>query len=298
MFTLTLTCGGLETVGRGCAKAIVVGEMTYAHEVAMEARRMADGAGWHTVRLGRGGTVDLCPSCWAEWTELAERVGAHPPLRTTPGEIPATTGTHPSPDPAEVRTWLRQWAADAGNRRAARAAIYLLDWHDHWLNNRIFLDACVHTEPEDQWAWVDWEGARDAYDAGVFKVASTAELAVLNFAIAVGEDHYRLSAMGDQHAAALLTALARAAGWPANIWNQVPEEGAPTEQNALAGALIDRLADDPLNSRPDEIATYADRRDFAAEMKEQGIWHPGDEPDEPDGRASDFTGTASIEGTG
>lgn len=204
MFQLTLTCNGPEAVGRGCTKALVVGDMNYHHEVAIEARRLADDAGWHTIRLDQGGTIHLCPTCWVDWTEHAKRAARSP---LTPREI---TTMSTKPDSVDVRAWLRDWAADPDNNSTARAAIQLLDWHGHWLNSRAFLDSCVHASPEDEWAYVNWREARDAHDAGTFTPASTTELAILDFAIALGEDRYRLNLMGDKHATALVTALAAA----------------------------------------------------------------------------------------
>jgi hypothetical protein len=48
------------------------------------------------------------------------------------------------------------------------------------------------------------------FEAGAFNVASTTELAVLDFAIAVGADQYRFQSMGHTHPTLLAAAAVRA----------------------------------------------------------------------------------------
>lgn len=109
-------------------------------------------------------------------------------------------------DPDPIVTGLRAWT---GHHDAhVRAAAELLIDHDFWLRRRDFLRACVHRDGRE--AWIDWREARAFTDAG--PRASTSELAILDLAVALGENHYRLSTMGHAHSQWISTAMARAVG--------------------------------------------------------------------------------------
>ena len=64
--------------------------------------------------------------------------------------------------------------------------------------------------PAAREAWIDWQAARAFADAGT--AASTSEMAILDLAVALGENRYRLSIMGAANARSIATAVARAAG--------------------------------------------------------------------------------------
>ena len=92
-----------------------------------------------------------------------------------------------------------------------RAAVELLIWHEHWLRRRDFRRACVHDDTAiDGSAWINWRQAREFYDSA--PRGSTSELAILDLAVALGENRYRLSIMGHAHSQAIVQAVARALG--------------------------------------------------------------------------------------
>ena len=99
---------------------------------------------------------------------------------------------------------LRKWAGGRGDH--VSAAVDLLAEHDFWFRRQDFISRCVH-HAEDG-VWINWSEAREAYDAGLR--GSGTELAVLDFAIALGEDRFRFSAMGPTNSQALLDAVATA----------------------------------------------------------------------------------------
>jgi predicted esterase len=111
--------------------------------------------------------------------------------------------------PLQVRRRLRAWAG--GMDAHVHAAVELLISHETWLRRRDFLTAAV-TVRQPAIAWINWRAAREAFDAGRFDQSSTTERAVLDLAIALGEDRYRLSAMGRGNGALVATSLALAAG--------------------------------------------------------------------------------------
>lgn len=91
-----------------------------------------------------------------------------------------------------------------------QAAVELLIEHGRWIADRGFRDACITVD--DGIAWIDWDGARTAYDAGRFGAASGSEKAVLDFAISLGEDRYRFDRLDSNNTRLALTAAARALG--------------------------------------------------------------------------------------
>jgi hypothetical protein len=80
----------------------------------------------------------------------------------------------------------------------------LLAWHEHWFRRSDFLDRCVSTDV-DGIVWLSWTKAREAYDAGLR--GSPSQLAVLDFAIALGEDRYKFSLIGTAHSEAIVQAV-------------------------------------------------------------------------------------------
>lgn len=99
---------------------------------------------------------------------------------------------------------LRKWTRNHDFH--VRAAVELLIWHEHWLGRASFVKACVTAERGE--AWISWPKAREFHDSS--PRGSTSELAVLDLAIAIGENRYRLSHMGTQHRAAIVRAVAQA----------------------------------------------------------------------------------------
>jgi hypothetical protein len=88
-----------------------------------------------------------------------------------------------------------------------RAAVQLLHEHGKWLRNGEVL-RCVD-DYEDA-AYVDWRRAREQFDAGEFNPASGSELAVLDFAIELGRNRFRLTSLDSVNSGLVLAALATA----------------------------------------------------------------------------------------
>ena len=101
---------------------------------------------------------------------------------------------------------LRRWAR--GHIPHIAAAVGRLIDHGTWPAREEFR-ACIERD-RDGTCWIDWSDARAAFDAGAFAKASTSEIAVLNLAIALGEDRFRFSRMGPANARAIAEAVAKA----------------------------------------------------------------------------------------
>ena len=101
---------------------------------------------------------------------------------------------------------LRRWTHN--HDLHVRAAVELVIEHDFWLRRPDFLRACVHRDGGQ--AWIDWQAARAFTDAG--PGASTSQLAILDLAVALGENRYRLSIMGAANSRAIAQAVACAVG--------------------------------------------------------------------------------------
>ena len=107
---------------------------------------------------------------------------------------------------AALITGLRAWIRDHDPH--VRAAVELLIEHDVWLRRADFTRACIVRTGRE--AYVNWVAARAFADAGT--VASTSEMAILDLAVALGENRYRLPVMGAANARSIATAVARAVG--------------------------------------------------------------------------------------
>ncbi|ODU06699.1 MAG: hypothetical protein ABS81_04270 [Pseudonocardia sp. SCN 72-86] len=103
---------------------------------------------------------------------------------------------------------LRRWAR--GHSPHVAAAVGLLIEHGAWPARAEFR-ACIQRD-RDGLCWISWSDARTAFEAGVFAKASTSEIAVLDLAIALGEDRFWLSRMGPANARAIAEAVAAAVG--------------------------------------------------------------------------------------
>src|SRR6266496_4661095 len=110
--------------------------------------------------------------------------------------------------PLQVQRRLRRWARTSDSH--VYAAVELLITHDVWLRRADFLTTALRGHRTT--AWITWMAARAAFDAGRFDAASSTERAVLDLAIALGQDRYRLSRMDTGNATAIATAVAVAAG--------------------------------------------------------------------------------------
>jgi hypothetical protein len=103
---------------------------------------------------------------------------------------------------AALRAWTRH------HDPHVRAAVSLLIDHDFWLRRPDFTRTCVHRGGGE--AWIHWQAARAFVDEG--PGASTSELAILDLAVALGENRFRLSIMGAANSRAIAAAVARAVG--------------------------------------------------------------------------------------
>lgn len=112
----------------------------------------------------------------------------------------------------DLAAGLREWAVNA--TRYEQAAVELLIWHGEWLYRASFQQACIRRYDGGEIA-IRWDAAREFSDrvtAGGLGAprASTSEAAVLDLAVALGEDRFRLSNMGTAHRQAIADAVFRA----------------------------------------------------------------------------------------
>jgi hypothetical protein len=113
--------------------------------------------------------------------------------------------------PEELAASLRKWAATQDGHR--RAAVELLIGHGYWLSHERFTDPWFGVVCRDENnTWISWEKARGFADSGAVTGASTSQIAVLRFAVAIGLDLYRLRFASDEEAAAAVRAVATATG--------------------------------------------------------------------------------------
>jgi hypothetical protein len=101
---------------------------------------------------------------------------------------------------------LRRWTHN--HDLHIRAAVELLIEHETWIRRADFQRACIEWDARE--AWINWRKAREFVDSG--SVASTSEMAVLDLAVAIGENRYRFSIMGPAHSRMIAQAVARALG--------------------------------------------------------------------------------------
>lgn len=118
------------------------------------------------------------------------------------------SGVSPSAWPMhELITLLRATAQD----RYRLAALELLIEHDFWLRRRDFINAAVATNTHGD-VWIDWRLARAEFSQDTFEPCSSTQRAVLDFAIALGEDRYLFNRMGFGNAGVLVRATCAALG--------------------------------------------------------------------------------------
>lgn len=102
---------------------------------------------------------------------------------------------------------LKKWAETSDPH--VRAAVKLLIEHEDWIRNPRFVSAAVHFATDG--AYIVWRKAREAFDDGAFNVHSTSQLAVLDLAIILGENRFKLNLMGEYHARVMAAAFVEAA---------------------------------------------------------------------------------------
>jgi hypothetical protein len=117
----------------------------------------------------------------------------------------------------DLAAGLRAWASGSSNNEAA---VELLIWHETWIRQADFAARCVRTGANGD-AWILWAGAADFAESG--PRASSSELAVLNLAVALGEDRFGLSGFGRVHKRKAAEAFAHACGW--RLEGDIPEAG-------------------------------------------------------------------------
>jgi hypothetical protein len=109
---------------------------------------------------------------------------------------------------ATVRA-LRRWTAT--HDAHVRAAVELLIWHEHWIRRASFATACIHDDTAiDGSMWISWRQAREFFDSG--PRGSSSEMAILDLAVALGEDRFRFGIMGAAHSRMIAQTVARALG--------------------------------------------------------------------------------------
>jgi len=101
---------------------------------------------------------------------------------------------------------LRRWTHDHDPH--VRAAVELLIWHEIWIRRADFQRACIEWGGRE--AYIDWRKAREFTDAGAR--ASTSEMAILDLAVALGENRFKFSIMGPAHSRMIAQIVARAHG--------------------------------------------------------------------------------------
>jgi hypothetical protein len=99
-------------------------------------------------------------------------------------------------------------AADHEPHRQAAIRLLIEDDHSAWLDNEVFTNACVDDDGER--AYIDWAAARTAFDNGAFDRWASTERALLDFAIAIGEDRFGFSGMNLRQTALIHIAMIRA----------------------------------------------------------------------------------------
>ena len=103
-------------------------------------------------------------------------------------------------------TRLRRWTHNHDPH--VRAAVELLIEHETWIRRGDFQRTCIEVDACE--AWINWRKAREFVDAG--SKASTSEMAVLDLAVALGENRYKFSIMGPANSRMIARAVACALG--------------------------------------------------------------------------------------
>jgi hypothetical protein len=107
-------------------------------------------------------------------------------------------------EPDNLIAGLRKWARLRDGH--VRGAVELLIGHGYWLGREDFTSECIY-RVSGGGAVLDW-GKAQAHPW----YASSSEVAVLDLAVALGSDRYRLSRASDGEAEAIIRAFATALG--------------------------------------------------------------------------------------
>src|SRR5712691_8773449 len=105
-----------------------------------------------------------------------------------------------------------------GGTAHEQAAVELLIWHETWLRRPDFRAACITQLAPKLIARINWGEARGFIDRGYTQqrerplAASTSQRAVLDLAVALGENQFRLGGLGHAHKRAAAQAFAAAVG--------------------------------------------------------------------------------------
>jgi hypothetical protein len=102
-------------------------------------------------------------------------------------------------------TALRAWTKDHDPH--VRAAVELLVTDEYWLRREDFRAAAIGAGTTEM--WVRWNEAA-LFRIGPGASASRSQRAILDIAVAIGRDDYRLSRMNDEQAGAIAKAFADA----------------------------------------------------------------------------------------
>lgn len=117
------------------------------------------------------------------------------------------------PDFDELAAGLRAWAE---GDQICSAAVELLIWHETWIRRADFIAAC--TDSFDGMTAILWDKAEKFAKRPALR-GSTHEITMLQIAVAIGADRYRLAGKGRAGAAAIMRAFAAALGSePATEW--------------------------------------------------------------------------------
>lgn len=103
-----------------------------------------------------------------------------------------------------LRGWVR------GGTPHTVAAVELLIWHEYWLRRSDFRDAAVTQRGPGLIARIGWDEAEKF--AQFAPRASSSERAILDIAVALGSDQFRLAGFGHAHKRRVAEAFAAALG--------------------------------------------------------------------------------------
>lgn len=106
----------------------------------------------------------------------------------------------------DVIAGLRRWTET--HDAHVRAAVELLIEHGSWVRRADFLRAAV--DDRAGVLIIGWRAAAEFLGAGVWVIASSTDLAILQLAIDLGSNRYRLTNMGAANAASIIRAITTA----------------------------------------------------------------------------------------
>ncbi len=128
-----------------------------------------------------------------------------------------------------VAAGLRLWAEN--HDAHVRAAVELLIRHGAWLRRMDLHARALHRDPDGSY-WIDWTSLRRDFDAGRYDHTPARERAVIDLALAMAADRYRLSEMGTGNARLIADAVTTALGLP--LPRRTPDRPDPTSASTAA----------------------------------------------------------------